>query len=97
MKKVSATGMSLASEKKFFSFNIVSSLLSLVEPLARIYSDILEKPVSPRQTLHLLHVQIAALMLLLPVSAPLAYYALATVWCGLALRGCAESFRHPKP
>ena len=97
MKKVSATGMSLASEKKFFSFNILPSLLSLVEPLARIYSDILEHPVSPRQTLHLLHVQIAALMLLLPACAPLMYYALATVWCGLALRGCVEAFRRSKP
>jgi len=97
MKKVSATGMSLASEKKFFSFSTVLSLTSLVGFLARVYSDILERPVSPRQTLHLLHVQVAALMLLLPVCAPLTYYALATLWCGLALRGCVESFRRQKP
>lgn len=97
IKKVSAVGMSLAPQKKSTSLSLESSLLTMAEPLSRIYSDLLEQPVSPKQTLHLLHVQLAALMLLLPVCAPLHYYALSTLWCGLAIRGCVRAFRRSKP
>lgn len=97
MKKVPAMDMFLAPQKKSLHFSVETSLLSLAEPLARIFSDILEQPVSPRQTLHMLHVQLAALALLLPVGAPIEYYVLATAWCGLALRGCARAFRRGRP
>ena len=96
LKKVSATDMFLASQKKSFSFSIESALLSLATPVSRIYSDLLEQPVNPRQTLHLLHVQLAVLMLLLPIGAHLSYYAIAALWCALALNGCVKAFSRQK-
>lgn len=64
----------------------------LVIRLAHAYTVALGRRTTPRQALHLTHVQTVAALLLLPQVPSLAYYVLTAAWFLLALRGCRRSF-----
>ncbi len=87
-----AAGEILSALKKSLGKNL--KILGFIEEfrpirtLSRIYSILLEEPVSPRQTLKLLHVQLAALCLVMPADMPLGLRALFLLWTGVALLQC---------
>lgn len=60
--------------------------------LTRAYAEALGRRLTPRQALHLTHVQAAAALLLVPQVPSAAYYALMAAWFILALKGCCRSF-----
>lgn len=59
--------------------------------LARLYGSLLERKITPRQTLHLLHVQAAGAVLVLPVTVHAGFLLLALAWLGLAAWQCRRS------
>lgn len=94
-KNLSASGYATLqrSERSFSIRSLVIALESLgfVKALAAIYSGLLEETVSPRRTLHLLHAQVACLILVFPAALPLLVRVLLFVWAVLAVRGCRKS------
>lgn len=62
--------------------------LACIRRLARLYSRLLEEPVSPRRTLRLLHVQLAGLLLVLPADLHPGFRLLFLAWLMLAARSC---------
>ncbi len=64
--------------------------------LARLYALLLEKDITPRQALHLLHVQAAAATLLLPVAVHAGFIFLSLAWVGLATWQCRRNLRGSK-
>lgn len=78
------------------SLNLLATLeqLGAVRRLADVYSRLLEERVTPRQTLHLVHAQLACFALLLTASAPWAFYVLELAWTALAVKGCANALSH---
>lgn len=61
--------------------------------LAKIYSKLLESRVSPTTALHILHVQIAFCLLLLPVTLPTFVHVAMAIWTVLAGVNAWRSFR----
>jgi len=68
--------------------------LSLLRRLTGVYAALLEQPLTPRQTLHLLHAQLAGMTLLLTACASLLFYVLELAWFGMAMNGCARALHN---
>ena len=64
--------------------------------LARLYGNLLEREITPRQALHLLHVQAAGAALALPFAVHAGLLALALCWLALAAWQCRRSLRAPR-
>lgn len=73
-----------------FRINLLARIESQawLRKLASVYSFLLEEEVGPRRTLHLLHAQIAVMLLTLPADMPVALRALLLAWACLAARQC---------
>lgn len=67
--------------------------LAALRRLTRLYSRLIEQPLTPRQTLHLLNAQLAGSLLLMTASAPCLFLALELAWFAAALSGCARALR----
>lgn len=63
--------------------------LRCIQRLAEIYSQLTEEQISARRTLHLLHAQLALVLLLLFGGSSVGMAALFTAWTTLAIRQCA--------
>lgn len=74
----------------FFTSSSSFGFSNALAGISKLYSDILEEEITPRQTLHLLNAQIAFLGIVLPVG-PLFVNAFAVAWFALALRGCKRA------
>lgn len=62
-----------------------------VVALAAFYSRLLEEPVSPRHTLHLINAQMAILAAIFPADMSLALRLIFFLWAALALLGCKRT------
>lgn len=83
---------SIAPTRKHFGLGL--GQMEAWVPIVRLsekYSGLLGEKISPRQTLHLLNVQLAAVALL-SVEASVAYYLLVAGWFCLALHGCVRAW-----
>lgn len=80
----------LAQEKPQNLFARLAASRPIVA-LAAFYSRLLEEPVSPRHTLHLLNAQAAILAAIFPADMSLSLRALFFLWAALALLGCKRS------
>ena len=63
----------------------------VVGQLGRYYADVLERPVNRRQTWHLLHAQLAFLMVAFPVECPLLLRMLFAAWFVTAVKMCKQA------
>lgn len=61
------------------------------EALADYYGDVLRRPVSLRQTLHLLHAQLATVAAVLPIDGPLVLRMACMAWAVHALLACKRA------
>lgn len=66
-------------------------LESAVAPLARLFSEALEEPVSVRQTLCILQVMLAALVAVFSLAVPMVLRVLAVAWLWMSLRQCRQA------
>lgn len=80
----------LAQEKPQSLFVRLAATRPVVA-LAAFYSRLLEEPVSPRHTLHLLNVQVAVLAAIFPADMSLSLRAIFFLWAALALLGCRRT------
>ena len=91
------TKKSLVIDTQFFgqekSQNLFDRLANLrpIVALAALYRRLLEEPVSPRHTLHLLNAQAAILAVIFPADFSLMLRAIFLLWMILALLGCRRS------
>ncbi len=53
--------------------------------LARLYSELMGERISPRHTLHILHVQTALLAAVFPIDMPVVLRLAALAWAGISL------------
>lgn len=91
-KKSCMVSGSIAPTRKHFGLGL--GQMEAWVPIVRLsekYSGLLGEKISPRQTLHLLNVQLAAVALL-SVEASVAYYLLVAGWFCLALHGCVRAW-----
>lgn len=79
----------LAQEKPQSLFARLAATRPVVA-LAAFYSRLLEEPVSPRHTLHLLNAQAAVLAAIFPADMSLFLRGLFFLWAALALLGCRQ-------
>ena len=64
-----------------------------IDFLTQTYSDLLEQPISTKQTLHLLHTQAAAFITFCSFASNIAIISLCMLWFGAALWQCGQSFK----
>lgn len=61
-----------------------------IRSLARLYSLLLEEPITPVRTLRLLHAQIAAIAAICPAEMPVAIRLTCFAWAAMAICGCRK-------
>lgn len=74
----------------------VETLNHSVEPVRKYYSDVLERPVDRRQMWHLLHAQVAFMMVAFPVECPLLLRAVFAAWFVVSVKMCRQALRSDK-
>lgn len=82
-----------AVELKSVSERLAKAIRMPLQSLSRYYAAVLERPVSIRQTLSLLHVQIAFVFAVFPVGGPLLLRGLCAAWLWYALKQCRRELR----
>ena len=85
--------MTLNAPKRRLS-QLLSLPLSLLKWLSTYYSQVLERPVSIRQTLHLLHVQTAAFLAIFPLGCSVLFRFLCILWLISALLKCRSALQN---
>lgn len=75
-------------ELKSVSYKVAMAIRMPLLWLSRYYSMVMERPVSIRQTLSLLHVQLAFVFAVFPVAGPLVLRAACAAWLWYAVRQC---------
>ncbi len=84
------SGASLSSALKHLGRAVADTAarLPIIRRLAHLYSLLLEETVTPRQTLRLLHAQLAGLCLLWPADIALSLRGMALAWAAAAIYQC---------
>ena len=77
-----------AVELKSVSEKVAMAIRMPLQSLSRYYSSVLERQISIRQTLSLLHVQAAFVFAVFPVDGPLLLRSICAAWLWYAIRQC---------
>ena len=96
MEKNLTVNMTLAQSAVMRVEQMVQRAGNAVMPLTRYYSEILERQLDSRQTLHLVHAQLAFFFAAFPVDGPLTLRAAAGLWFWWAVRKCKKELRKMK-
>lgn len=93
LKKEVSLDTPLTSRRPTYSslFSLLSSS-NWLQGLTGLYSDLLGERITPVQTLHLLHVQTAFAVLLLPVDISLPLRFILLLWTIVAALSCANQW-----
>ncbi len=84
-----------ASQSAPASFDIVDLVANLkpIRVLAEMYSGLMEETITPRFTLHLLNVQAAAFMVIMPVDLPIFTHVLCLLWFVMSICLAKHAYR----
>ncbi len=82
-----------AAELKSISDKVALAIRMPLLWLSRYYSMVMERPVSIKQTLALLHAQLAFVFAVFPVAGPLLLRVVCTVWLWYAVKKCRKEMR----
>ena len=93
MKKEMTLSVNSAREVRVSNIfaSVKAALMLPIVWLSLYYSAVLKMEINTRSTLHLLNVQVAFLLAVLPANAPFVARLICTAWFALALRGCKRN------
>lgn len=84
LAKPRAAAASHAAPAAFDVIDLVASVKP-IRVLAAMYSGLMEETITPRFTLHLLNVQVAAFMVIMPVDLPTFTHVLCLLWLVMSI------------
>lgn len=85
--------VTLKASKNSFS-NLLFVSKSPLKWLSSYYGQVLERPINIRQTLHLLHAQVAAFMTIFPVNGPMFFRLFCLFWLVSAVLKCRTALQN---
>lgn len=96
MEKNITVNMTWAQSATMMVEQMVQRAENSLSPLTHYYSEIMERPLNSRQTMHLVHAQLAFFFAAFPVDGPLTLRAAAGLWFWWAVKTCKKELRRAK-
>ncbi|MBO4827779.1 MAG: hypothetical protein J5506_11215 [Prevotella sp.] len=85
------TSIDVLNTSLVFTKKAFETMKKTINPIRKYYSSVLERPLDTRQTLLLIHSQVAFALAAFPVECPLLLRAAFALWFGWSVRVCKQN------